>query len=121
MLTGLAFKEAKMPHAIEYVINGEELMKYLAEKSANQKDYPDVILLDLNMPKMDGRVALKQIKSDPDLCHLDILIFSTSISEEDKTYTLGLGAKKYLTKPSNFVTLVEMVKEICIEYSMITR
>ena len=122
-LLALAFKEAKLGHTVTFVKNGEELMDHLRNLSVseNNNHFPDIILLDLNMPKKDGRIALKEIKLDPKLAKLNIIIFSTSISSEDTTYVSGLGVTKCITKPCGFYELVDVVKEICDSYAAISR
>ena len=109
-LVALAFKEAELNHTIDFVRNGDELMEHLKQLPTNQ--LPDLLLLDLNMPGKDGRVALKEIKSDTRFQKLNIIIFSTCISEEDKTYTSGLGVREYFTKPPGFYELVDIIKNI---------
>jgi CheY-like chemotaxis protein len=121
-LLALAFKEAKLNHIVNFVKNGEELMDHLRGISATEQKslLPDLILLDLNMPKKDGRIALKEIKADPDFQKLNVIIFSTSISGEDNTYVTGLGVAKCITKPCGFYELVNIVKEICDSYAAIS-
>ncbi len=116
-LIGLAFKEAEVGHLIDFVKNGEELMIYLRQSFSTEKNHqlPDLILLDLNMPRKDGRVALKEIRSDADLEKLNIIILSTTISNEDHKYISGLGVTKCVTKPCGFYELVEIVKNISEE------
>src|SRR5437868_8790199 len=86
----LAFRETGIRHSVKFVINGEELMQYL--KNVSETDLPHLILLDLNMPRKDGREALKEIRQDQRFQNLAIAIFSTTISEEDRRYTSNLGA-----------------------------
>jgi CheY-like chemotaxis protein len=85
----LAFKELGGGHRIHFVVNGEELMHRLDElhTTGKHEELPDLILLDLNMPKKDGREALREIRSDSRFAHLSIIIYSTTISEQDKAYT----------------------------------
>jgi CheY-like chemotaxis protein len=115
MFAFLAFKKLNLAHSVEFVANGQELIDYLNECLTSKSALPDLILLDLNMPKKDGREALKEIKSDPGLNKLDIIIFSTSVSEKDKKYTLGLGARSFIVKPTNHNELVKLFSEICEE------
>ena len=109
----LAFAEAAVPHTLKFVANGDELMHHLYHAEKAGAGFPDMILLDLNMPKKDGREALKEIKADPSLRHLNVVIFSTTISEEDKAYTTRLGVTRHITKPFQFSDLVATVKELC--------
>ena len=110
----LAFKEAKLNHNVNFVKDGQELIDYL-EKNSN--DLPDLILLDLNMPKKDGRVALKEIKADPRFQKINVVIFSTTISDEDRATTME--ASQHITKPFEFSELVQTVKDLC-DSTMVT-
>ena len=113
LLALLEFKKLNAAHSVDFVTDGEELIEYLTSRVKTNRELPDLVLLDLNMPKMDGREALKKIKSNPKLKQLDIIIFSTSTSEKDKKYTLGLGAKSYIVKPSNQDELSAIFRKIC--------
>jgi CheY-like chemotaxis protein len=81
-----------------------------AARSAAQE--PGLILLDLNMPKKDGREALKEIKADPALRHLPIVVLTTSKAEEDILRTYDLGVSSFITKPVTFAGLVELVQTL---------
>jgi len=114
-LLALAFREAQSPHIIKFVNNGEELMDHLESLIQANTAYqlPDLILLDLNMPKKDGRVALKEIRSNQHLHKLNIIVFSTSISSEDNKFVTELAVINCITKPCGFYELVDTVKNIC--------
>jgi CheY-like chemotaxis protein len=111
----LAFKEAELPHIVNFVSNGEELMEYLYKihASGNTQETPDLVLLDLNMPKKDGREALKEIKSDFRFQSLNVVIFSTTISEQDRVFTSMLGASGHIIKPFDFSELIRTIREVC--------
>lgn len=110
----LAFKEAGLNHSVSFAANGEELMEQLRVlHSSNPDTLPDLILLDLNMPKKDGRVALKEIRDDDRFQRLNIAIFSTTISEEDRAYTSTFGVSRHITKPFHFSELVATIKDVC--------
>ncbi len=110
----LAFKEAGLNHTVSFAANGEELMDQLRVLHSSDPDQlPDLILLDLNMPKKDGRVALQEIRNDQRFQLLNIAIFSTTISEEDRAFTTSLGVSRHITKPFHFVELVHTIKEVC--------
>lgn len=98
------------------VNDGEELMDYLKRRGAysNPADapMPGIILLDLNMPRKDGREALKEIKSDPELCKIPVVIMTTSKEERDILQTYDLGGNSYITKPITFEGLVEVIRAI---------
>lgn len=116
MLTKEAMSESRVVNDLRFVEDGEELMDYLAQrgKYANPADAPrpNVILLDLNMPKKDGREALKEIKSNPELRRIPIVIMTTSQSEEDILRSYDLGASSYITKPVTFEGLIELMKTL---------
>ncbi|MCZ6624130.1 MAG: response regulator [Deltaproteobacteria bacterium] len=116
MLARDALIEARLVNEMYFVEDGEELMDYLRHqgKYTNLADSPcpGVILLDLNMPKKDGREALKEIKADPDLRRLPVVVLTTSRSEEDIYRTYDLGASSYITKPVTFEGLVEVMKSL---------
>jgi CheY-like chemotaxis protein len=113
MLAMLAFKSLNLAHSIDFVTNGVELLDYLENRLAANRELPDLILLDLNMPLKDGREALKEIKENDKLKHLDVIIFSTSSSENDKRNTMRLGAKSYIVKPPSQDDLVDIFKNLC--------
>jgi CheY-like chemotaxis protein len=114
-LASIALNELNTGHEIEFVNDGQQLMDYLQSSISKKGPLPDLILLDLNMPRKDGRVALKEIKSNPLLKHLDVVIFSTSASDDDKKNTLGNGAKNYFVKPSDYTRLLAVFRTICEE------
>jgi CheY-like chemotaxis protein len=113
-----AFNENFLLTDISFVDNGEELMNFLQRKgkySAKQEvefRLPDLILLDLNMPRKDGREALREIKTDPALHSIPVVIFSTSKSETDLVKSYELGANSFITKPVTYVELLEVTRTI---------
>ncbi len=117
LLVESAFEEIGIAHDLRFVGNGLELLDYLY----NQGDFPDpekyprpdLILLDLNMPMMDGRQALKAIKSDPRLWDIPILIFTTSREDLDIELTRQEGASSFLAKPEVFEDLTDMLSKFC--------
>lgn len=111
VLATIAFGELRSHHELEFVNDGEELMEYLRRKAAS-RSLPDLLVLDLNMPKKDGRAALKEIKNDRALKDLDVIIFSTSNSDFDRHYCLDLGAREYCVKPSEYDELVSFFRNI---------
>ena len=116
MLLKEAFDENKLKNTVQFVENGEELMDYLHNQGRysdkDQYPLPGLILLDLNMPKKDGREALKEIKEDPHLRLIPIVVLTTSKAEEDIFKTYDLGVSSFITKPVTFVALVEMMKTL---------
>jgi|SRR5690606_15132137 len=116
MLAREALRESRVLNNLLFVEDGVELMNYLHHKGkySDEATYPtpSLILLDLNMPRMDGREALAQIKSDPALRGIPVVILTTSKAEEDMLKGYDLGAASYITKPVNFRSLVELMRAL---------
>jgi CheY-like chemotaxis protein len=116
MLVKEALEESRLTNKIEFVENGEELVDYLQNKGKyadkEKCPTPGLILLDLNMPKKDGREALKEIKADPHLRVIPIVVLTTSKAEEDILKTYDLGVSSFITKPVTFSALVEVMKTV---------
>lgn len=115
MLTLEALNEAGIVSKITWVKDGEELMNFLnkcSEKSENAVPYPwpRLILLDLNMPRMDGREALKEIKSNQHLKSIPVVVLSTSKSSSDIDHSYELGVNSFIQKPVRFHEFVAMVR-----------
>lgn len=116
LLTEKALKQSKLLNTLCRVHDGEELMDYLnqrgefADKAACAR--PGVILLDLNMPKKDGREALKEIKSDPELRDIPVVVFTTSKAEEDIYKSYQLGVNSFITKPVTFDGLIKVMQTL---------
>jgi CheY-like chemotaxis protein len=111
-----AFEEAKLGNPVDFVKDGVELMEYLNRqgeyKNLANQPFPGFILLDLNMPRKDGRTALKEIKESADLHRIPIVILTTSKAEEDIIKTYNLGVNSFICKPVSFDGLVEIVKTV---------
>jgi CheY-like chemotaxis protein len=111
-----AFEEAKLGNPVDFVKDGVELMEYLNRqgeyKNLANQPFPGFILLDLNMPRKDGRTALKEIKESADLHRIPIIILTTSKAEEDIIKTYNLGVNSFICKPVSFDGLVEIVKTV---------
>ena len=116
LLTQEALEESQLNHELYFVSNGEELLDYLFQRgnyhTALPSPRPDLILLDLNMPKKDGREALKEIKATPNLRQIPVIILTTSKTEEDIYRTYDLGASSFITKPVTFDALVQVMKSL---------
>lgn len=116
MLAREALTESSWQHQIHFVKDGEELMDYLYQrgKYVNPENAPPpaLILLDLNMPKKDGREALVEIKVNPTFKHIPVVVLTTSSSEEDIDLSYNLGANSFIIKPVTFASLVEVMKTI---------
>ncbi|MEM5787514.1 MAG: response regulator [Syntrophobacteraceae bacterium] len=113
MLAREAFRESGAEAAFSCVGDGIELMDYLTERShSDVEELPGLILLDLNMPRKDGREALVEIKAVPAFKHIPIVIFTTSKEEKDIAYSLQAGADSFITKPATFDKWVEIMKKL---------
>ena len=114
LLTQEALKESRVINDLRFVEDGEELMEYLflRGKYANGEiaPRPGLILLDLNMPRKDGREALREIKGDPNLRRIPVVVMTTSKTEEDIFRSYDLGASSFITKPVTFAGLVELMR-----------
>ncbi len=117
-LTKEALKENKIGNNLYVVGDGAEAMEFLHNKGIYaQKPRPDLILLDLNLPKKDGREVLAEIKEDKDLKHIPVVILTTSKSEDDIVKTYNLHANCYITKPvdlDQFLTVVKSIEDFWI-------
>ena len=113
-LTRDAFAQNRLANELHTVEDGEELMDYLHRRGKHEnlrnKPLPGLILLDLNMPRKDGREALKEMKADPILRRIPIVVLTTSKAEEDILRSYDLGVNSYVTKPVTFKSLVELIK-----------
>lgn len=111
-----AFEENHLANDLRFVEDGEELLDYLHQrgKYSNPKDapWPSLLLLDLNMPRKDGREALQELKQDARFRGIRVVIMTTSKAEEDVVRSYDLSAASYITKPVTFDRLVEVVKTL---------
>lgn len=116
ILTQDALQESRVRNTLYCVSDGVELLEYLRREGKyadhEKSPRPGLILLDLNMPRKDGREALKEIKADEELKNIPVVILTTSGQEEDKIKGYNLGAASYITKPVNFEGLVELMKAL---------
>lgn len=114
MLLKEAFDENRLSNDLRFVENGEELIAYLRREgpfaTPGEAPCPGLILLDLNMPRMDGREALRMIKADPLLQRIPIVVLTTSKAEEDVARTYDLGVSSFITKPVTFEGLLKVVR-----------
>lgn len=115
-LTQEAFEEGRLINDVRYVEHGEELMDYLRKEgkyaSPAEAQRPGLILLDLNMPRKDGRTVLKEIKSDPDLRQIPVVVLTTSKADEDVYKSYDLGVNSYIVKPVTFEALVDILQTL---------
>lgn len=116
LLIQKAFRDVSSLDKLQCVENGVELIRYLRRESpycdVEKYPLPHLVILDLNMPKKDGRQTLKEIKEDKELCKIPVIIFTTSTQEEDIERMYKLGTNSYITKPSSFEDLMELAREI---------
>ena len=114
LMTRDALRDARLHNDLRFVIDGVDLMDYLHQRGRHADPgaapRPGLILLDLNMPRMDGREALGLIKQDPDLRNIPVIILTTSKAEEDIIRTYDLGVNSFITKPVTFLGLVDVMK-----------
>lgn len=111
-----ALREVRSAIRSKFVENGEQVLDYLyrrGEYAGSNWDRPDLILLDLNMPRLDGREALTLIRSDPDLQQIPVVILTTSHRSGDILLCYRLGANSFISKPVTFEGLVEVMKTLC--------
>ena len=109
-----ALEASKLANDLRTVEDGEELMDYLCRRgryaAPPHAPRPGLILLDLNMPRKDGREALKEIKADPELRQIPVVVLTTSKAEEDIFRTYDLGVNSFITKPVSFEGLVQVMR-----------
>jgi CheY-like chemotaxis protein len=115
-LTREALEDARLINDIRFVENGEELLEYLRREgkwaSPADSPRPGLILLDLNMPRKDGRTVLKEIKQDPEFRAIPVVVLTTSKSDEDVYRSYDLGVNSYIVKPVTFEALVDILQTL---------
>jgi CheY-like chemotaxis protein len=115
-LTKEALEEGRLMNTIRFVEHGEELIDYLKRTGRYappaEAPRPGLILLDLNMPRKDGRAVLKEIKSDPDLRTIPVVVLTTSKADEDVYRSYDLGVNSYIVKPVTFEALVDILQTL---------
>jgi CheY-like chemotaxis protein len=115
LLAREAMQENRLGNCVRFVEDGQELMDYLnrvGRYATEEAPRPGLILLDLNMPRKDGRQALEEIKSNPDLRCIPVVVLTTSKTEEDVLRSYNLGANSFITKPVTFERLVDIVRTL---------
>lgn len=113
LMASEALSRSYAASTVSYVEDGEALLDYLysrGEFQGNPHPLPDLVLLDLNMPRKNGAEALKEIKSDPALKHLPVVVLTTSKEEEDIYRTYDLGVNSFITKPITYEALLNTMK-----------
>ena len=116
MLMRDALEESRLANRLVFVEDGEQLMAYLKRAGAwadpATSPRPGIILLDLNMPRKDGREALREIKQDESLRTIPVVVLTTSSAETDILRSYGIGANSYIIKPVTFDGLVEVMRDL---------
>ena len=116
LLAKEALASARLYNDLHFVEDGEELLEYLYHRGrysdVNRDTQPGLILLDLNMPRKDGREALREIKGDPVLRRIPVVVLTTSKAEEDILRTYDLGANSFISKPVTFEGLVDVMTSL---------
>jgi CheY-like chemotaxis protein len=108
-----AMRDSKIGNVLHHVSDGEEAMDFLRRKGKyDRMPRPDLILLDLNLPKMDGRQVLAEIKEDPDLKRIPVVILTISSAEEDILKSYNLHANCYITKPIGLSQFMKVVRSV---------
>ena len=113
LLVQEALRESKQPHDLRIVRDGQQLLDYLRRRGDYQQSpdlpRPDLILLDLKMPRKDGREALSELKADPRLRSIPIVVLTTSTARDDICFCYRMGVNSYITKPATFRGLVDLL------------
>ncbi|MFJ7625243.1 response regulator [Streptomyces sp. DT224] len=113
LMTREAFEDNKIRNTLHVVRDGEEALDFLYRRGAHtEAPRPDLILLDLNLPKYDGRQVLEQIKQDPELALIPVVVLTTSSAEEDILRSYKLHANAYVTKPVDLDQFIAAVRQI---------
>ncbi|MEU2021721.1 response regulator [Streptomyces sp. NPDC016469] len=113
LMTREAFEDNKIRNTLHVVRDGEEALDFLYHRGAyTEAPRPDLILLDLNLPKYDGRQVLEQIKQDPELALIPVVVLTTSSAEEDILRSYKLHANAYVTKPVDLDQFIAAVRQI---------
>ena len=122
-LVKVAFSENNILAELSWVVDGREALEYLRHEGSRFADTsrPDLILLDLNMPRMDGRKFLAALKQDPDLCKIPVVVLTTSGVERDVVSSYMLGAAGYITKPVDVVQFMAVIRDLGMYWFALVR
>jgi CheY-like chemotaxis protein len=111
-----ALRAGRLANELRFVVDGEDLLDYLRQRGAyaapGAAPRPGLVLLDLNMPRKDGREALAEIKADPELRRIPVVVLTTSRAEEDVLRSYDLGVNSFVTKPVRFDELVRVMSAL---------
>ena len=120
LITREAFEHNKIKNTLHVAHDGQEGLDFLYKRGAYaDAPRPDLILLDLNLPKYGGRQLLEQIKSDADLCHIPVVVLTSSREERDMVASYRLGVNAYVVKPVDFHEFVNAIKELGVFWAVI--
>ena len=123
LLAKQAFEKTRLANDLRTVEDGEELLDYLHQRGAyaapGAAPRPALVLLDLNMPRKDGREALREIKADPSLRHIPVVVLTSSKEERDMVTSYKLGVNAYVVKPVDFHEFVNAIKELGVFWAII--
>ncbi len=113
LMTREAFADYKLRNQLHVVNDGADALAFLRQEGEYEgKPRPDLVLLDLNLPRMDGREVLEAIKSDAELASIPVVVLTTSEAEDDVLRSYSLHANAYVTKPVDFERFIEVVRQI---------
>jgi CheY-like chemotaxis protein len=116
LLAAEALRESRVASDLRFVEDGEQLLDYLRRRGRwtdpAQSPWPGLVLLDLNMPRMDGREALAEIKADPALRRIPVVVLTTSRAQADVLRSYDLGASSFITKPATYAGLVDAMRAL---------
>jgi two-component system response regulator len=118
-LTILALKKNNIMNVVEVAKNGEEAIELLHAEENQLKPLPSIVLMDINMPKMNGLEALKRIRSHPRTSALPVVILTSSKEEQDIIDGYGNGANSYIRKPVDFLKFVDAVKQLGVYWLLL--
>ncbi|MBL7647157.1 MAG: response regulator [Candidatus Hydrogenedentes bacterium] len=105
----------------EVAEHGEALLAALRERDEAHQTLPNIILLDINMPRLDGYEVIRALKADPRLCHIPVLFLTTTSRKEDVQRAFESGASSFFSKPADFEDLVRLMEHILIYWKRVTR
>jgi CheY-like chemotaxis protein len=122
VITAEAFDQIDMVHELHTVSDGEAALEFLRREGVYRDAHrPDLVLLDLNLPRLDGRGVLASVKADPDLRTIPVVVFSTSVAEEDIAGSYDLHANAYVSKPVDLDAFIKAVRGIDEFFGSIVR
>lgn len=114
-----SLKKERIENHVDHVLDGEEALKFLRKEGEYKDSYtPDIVLLDLKLPKVDGHEVLREIKQDKELQKIPVVVLTTSRAEADRLKAYELKANSYLVKPIDFTKFKEMVSDLSLYWGV---